>query len=202
MAIIEINVDEKILSDAEEALNAIGMDVQIAFNVFLRRVALEKGLPMTMSSPAMGPEKQAYSSENSNYMDEEWVFASRTNTAITKTMVDEVWKAFQKYYKGLDEISRLRDEVAEKSGMSAGSAFIYLNILDNLVKGRPNTRTLKMKDLEYLLEKIRTELGDDLYENALQSLKLSIPYWRTKLAGNFANKVESYYNSKKSMDFR
>ena len=119
----------------------------------------------------------------------------RTNKAITKEMVDEVWKAFLKYQKGLGDISRLRDDVAEQSGMNSGSAFIYLNILANLAKGEPNTRTLKMKDLSYLMEKIRTELSDEIFQNAIKSLQRSIPYWQVNIPGSFVGKVEEYCKS-------
>lgn len=115
-------------------------------------------------------------------------------------MVDEVWHAFIKYHSGLGEISRLSDEVAEKSGMNRGSAFIYLNILSNLIKGEPNTRTLKMKDLEYLMKKIKSELGDNEHQRAIQSLKKSIPYWNEKLSGAFADKVEAFCKKESGND--
>jgi DNA-damage-inducible protein J len=190
MATIEINVDDGILEEAENVLHSIGMDVQIAVNVFLRRVAIEKGLPMSMTAPVSG-KNETVAPENELTEGNEPMYSTRNNNTITKEMVDEVWHAFIRYHKGLGEIGRLSDEVSEKSGMNRGSAFIYLNILSNLIKGEPNTRTLKMKDLEYLMEKIKSDLGLDAYRNAIQSLKKSVPYWREKLAGTFADKVEA-----------
>lgn len=191
MATIKIEVDDNILEEAEETLNAIGMDVQIAVNVFLRRVAIEKGLPMSMTAAA--PIQDNYSSILEEELSRsEKMYSTRTNKAITKEMVDELWKAFIKYRKGLGEINRLSHEVSENTGMNQGSAFIYLNILANLAKGEPNTRTLKMKDLVYLMGKIKSDLGENVYLEAIKSLRLSVPYWQVKLNGNFADKVVDY----------
>jgi len=192
MAIIEINVDENTLKEAEKALHSIGMDVQIAVNVFLRRVAIEKGFPMPMTTSVSSQKENVVYQEDEV---KEHMYQTRSNNTITGKMVDELWQAFLRYNKGFGEISRLRDEVAENSGMNSGSAFIYLNILANLIKGAPNTRTLKMKDLVYLMERIKSELGPNEYHNAIQSLKTSIPYWRKKLAGSFADHVEKNLNS-------
>lgn len=192
MVTIEINVDNDTLEQAEKALHAIGMDVQIAINVFLRRVAIEKGLPMSMTVPVS--DKIVSAIEKQSDEGDDKIYSTRSNNTITKDMVDEVWQAFIKYHSGLGEISRLSDEVAENSGMNRGSAFIYLNILSNLVKGELNTRNLKMKDLEYLMQKIKSELGIKEHQSAIQSLKKSIPYWRKKLPGAFADKVETFCN--------
>lgn len=195
MATLEIQIDDKILKEAENALHSIGMDVQIAVNVFLRRVAIEKGLPMSMTAPASNQNEVINPSENSIPLSEGHLTPTRNNNSITRNMVEEVWQAFMKYHKGLGEISNLSDEVSEKSGMNRGSAFIYLTILSNLVKGEYNTRNLKIKDLEYLMMKIKTELGDNQYQNAIQSLKQSIPYWREKIPGTFADNVEAYVSN-------
>jgi addiction module RelB/DinJ family antitoxin len=190
MATIEIEVDNGVLEEAEKALHSIGMDIQIAVNVFLRRVAIEKGLPMSMTVPA-SEQKTSVMKEQSDVGDDQ-MYSKRNNNAITKDMVDAVWQAFIKYHAGLGEISKLSDEVAANSGMNRGSAFIYLNILSNLIKGEPNTRNLKMKDLEYFMQKIKSEFSNSDYQRAILSLKKSIPYWRTKLPGTFADKVEAF----------
>ena len=51
-----------------------------------------------------------------------------------------------------------------------------------------------MKDLEYLMEKIKCELGSNEYQKAKQSLKESIPYWKRKLNGTFADQVDKNLN--------
>jgi len=191
MTIIEIEVDENILREAEKALNIIGMDVQIAVNIFLRRVAIEKGFPIPMTAPVTSQRENVDIQEEG---EKEPMYQIRYNNTITAKMVDEVWLAFLRCHKGYDTISNLKYAIADNSGMNSGSAFIYLNILTKLIKGEPNTRTLKMKDLEYFMGKIKSELGLKEYQNAKESLKTSIPYWREKLAGSFAEDVEKNLN--------
>ena len=188
MALIEINVDETILKEAEKALFLIGMDVQIAVNIFLRRIAIEKGFPLSMTTPVSVQKESIV--EQVEEKEEEFMSQTRNNVAISKKMVEEVWQAFLRYLKGLGTINRLSDDVAESSGMNRGSAFIYLNILVNLVKGTPNTRALKMDDLEIYMDKIKSELGPNEYANAVRSLKASVPYWKEKLPSSFAYHVE------------
>jgi len=190
MGTVQIDIDENILKEAERVLNSVGMDVQIAVNVFLRRVAIEKGLPMSMTASPSTLNDRDGSVENQVPANMP-MHQTRNNNTITKDMVDEVWRAFLKYRKGMGQIGSLSDVVAKHSGMNRGSAFIYLNILSNLIRGESNTRTLKMKDLEYLLEKIKTDLGENVHRNAIRSLKQSVTYWREKIPGAFADNVEA-----------
>jgi len=192
MTTIQIQIEDEILREAEKALHSIGMDIQIAVNVFLRRVAIEKGLPMSMNISNSSSRVSESVLEYKDLFEEGSLLKSRSNNAITKKMAEEVWEAFMQYHKGLGEISRLSDDIAESTGMNRGSAFIYLNILANLVKGEANTRTMKMKDLEFYMEKIKEELGIEKYKLALKSLEISVPYWKEKLAGNFGDKIEVY----------
>ncbi|UJF32671.1 hypothetical protein [Paenibacillus hexagrammi] len=178
MANIEINIDDDTLLEAEKILLSLGMNVEIALNIFLRRVSLEKGFPMTMA--ASTPNLIDFSDfedigETSVYETKPF---SRSNIKITPAMVEDLWRAFLRYVAGTGEINRLSTEVAETTGMSRGSAFIYLMVLANLVNGEPNTRVLKYKDLEFLMGNIKTQLGESKYQKAILSLKRSIPYWR------------------------
>ena len=192
MAKIEINIEDATLSEAEKILHSIGMNTEIAINIFLRRVAIEKGLPMTMAAPVSSQAVPDDSEDSSEAIDYDFIQATRNNNKITPTMVEEVWRAFLRHLEGLGEINRLSTEVSTKTGMNRGSAFIYLNILANLAKGEPNTRTMKMQDLEYFMEKIKNDLGEKRYQVAIKSLKLSVPYWQEKLSGSFSDKVEAF----------
>jgi addiction module RelB/DinJ family antitoxin len=186
MAKLEINIDDTTLLEAEKILHSLGMNTEMAINIFLKRVTLEKGMPMKMEA-AEDFEDSSESSEKE----------SRSNKRITSDMVEEVWNAFLRYLKGSGEISDLSTEIHKKTGMSRGSALIYLNILANLEKGEPNTRVMKMNDLKYYMGKIKNELGDSKHQNALNSLRASVPYWEEKLQGNFAQKVQTYCDSVK-----
>ena len=192
MAKLEINIDDGTLREAEKVLHSLGMNTEIAVSIFLRRVALEQGLPMAMTASASKQEESGYSEDIDEIFDYESKEVVRSNSRITSAMVEEIWRAFLRHIDGSGEINQLSTEVSEKTGMNRGSAFIYLTVLANLVKGADNTRVLKFKDLEYLMGKIKTELGESKYQKAIQSLKISVPYWREKIPGTYADKVEAY----------
>jgi len=145
-----------------------------------------------MAAPTSNQAESGFSEDTDEVFDYESKQFARSNNRITPAMVEEVWRAFLRHIEGSGEINRLSTEVSEKTGMNRGSAFIYLTVLANLVNGNPNTRVLKYKDLEYLMDRIKTELGESKYQKAIQSLKMSVPYWREKIPGSFADKVEAY----------
>jgi len=191
VASLEIQIDDTVLAEAKKVLHSLGLDVEMAVNIYLRRIALEKGLPMPMA--VVSPKwTENDSDEGMKETDNDAKSRSRANNKITAEMIDEVWQAFLRYTRGLGEINPLSTEVSIKTGMNRGSAFIYLTVLTNLVKGEPNTRVVKYKDLVHLMDKIRSELGESQYQNALRSLEASVPYWREKISGTFADKVENY----------
>lgn len=191
VASLEIQIDDTVLAEAKKVLHSLGLDVEMAVNIYLRRIALEKGLPMPMT--VVSPKwTENDSDEGMKETDNDAKSRSRANNKITAEMIDEVWQAFLRYTRGLGEINPLSTEVSIKTGMNRGSAFIYLTVLTNLVKGEPNTRVVKYKDLVHLMDKIRSELGESQYQNALRSLEASVPYWREKISGTFADKVENY----------
>jgi len=192
MAKIEIQIDDRILAEAESVLHSLGMDVEMAVSIYLRRIALEKGLPMTMTGPIAKQSESEITEDLEDSFEDDSKASTRSNSRITAAMVDEVWRAFLKHIQGSGGISSLSTEVSSKTGMNRGSAFIYLTVLANLVNGDSNTRVLKYKDLEYLMGKIKTELGESKYQNALKSLLASVPYWRERISGVYADKVESY----------
>lgn len=192
MAKIEIQIDDGILTEAKKVLHSLGMDVEMAVSIYLRRIALEKGLPMIMTGTASKRIEQVITEDFEESFDDDIRVSTRSNSRITAAMVDEVWQAFLRHVRGSAEINPLSTEVSVKSGMNRGSAFIYLTVLANLVNGDSNTRVLKYNDLEYLMGKIRAELGESKYQKAIKSLIASVPYWREKIPGAFADKVEAY----------
>lgn len=192
MVEIEIQIDDGILTEAEMVLHSLGMDVQMAVNIYLRRIALEKGLPMTMTGHSSIRSEPEITEDFEDTFDNDLKVSTRSNNKITPAMVNEVWDAFLRRVSGSDEINPLSTEVSLKTGMNRGSAFIYLTVLTNLVNGVPNTRVLKFKDLEYLMGKIKSELGENIYQKALKSLTSSVSYWGEKIPGTFAEKVEAY----------
>ena len=51
---------------------------------------------------------------------------------------------------------------------------------------------MKMADLKYYMCQIENELDEQSYRNAIQSLRLSIPYWDKEEFGMFASKVQAF----------
>ena len=197
MGRIIIDIADEILEEAGIILESLGLNIEIATNIFLRRVILEKGLPLSMTRQAektvptkVRNEKQEKDAEEVD--DKEVRTGTSTYKRITEEMVEEVWRSFLLLYKHKTPINVLSTELAKKTGMNWGSASIYLNFLLNLVNGESHFRTMKIKDLEFLMEKIEEELGEAEYQQAKKSLRKSIPYWRENLTGRFADKIEEY----------
>lgn len=176
-----IEVNAELAKEAASVLSRLGLDLEDATKLFLRRCVLEQKLPFDINS---APTQSAPLAQESK--------SGTTGGKITQAMVENVWEAFKKYQSEGGELRSIADEVSRSSGMTAGSAFIYLVILENLFEGQRNTRNMKMRDLEFYMERIRAEYGINIYENALSSLEESLPYWESQPLGNFADKVRMY----------
>jgi addiction module RelB/DinJ family antitoxin len=182
MISVNVMIDQNQLEEANKILESIGLSMDIAIGIFIKRIIKEKGFPLVLKQPDSETKKaEVYVSNESS--------KRRTSKAITASMVEEVWNAFKIYQQGRTEIVELSDEVSEKTSMNKGSAFIYLNIIAKMVKGEKNTRSMKPKDFEFFLGKIRKELGEHAFENSLKSIGLSIPYWRNNLP-TFADSMQ------------
>ena len=115
----------------------------------------------------------------------------KTKNEITAQMRDYIWDMFKSQYNAHQKIdcfyfSKL---ASTKTGITQGSAYIYFLILDNLVTGTPNTRTMKFDDLVIYLRYIKEQLPKICIDNSVKSLSESIPYWKEHIPGYFAQKV-------------
>ena len=180
---LTVEVDERLLHDAQSIYDTIGIDIDTAIRMFLKRTALERRLPLNTGVPAVGEQDSSPSTG---------VAPRRTKNAITQPMVEDIWRRFLRYLDEGDNINALAADAHTTTGMNQGSAFIYLTILDNLVNGKHNTRNMKMADLKYYMYQIENELDEQSYRNAIQSLRLSIPYWDKEEFGMFASKVQAF----------
>jgi antitoxin component of RelBE/YafQ-DinJ toxin-antitoxin module len=189
-------IDESIAEKAEAIYFALGMDTEMALNVFMRRTVIENRFPIEMGIAASAtqiPTADAVT-ENKISASESTVeqMPSRTNNAITQDMVHALWDAFKERGERGGDLNRISQTIADDTGMSRGSASIYMNILNNLVTGAPNTRNMKMQDLEFYVTKIKEELSAKQYNNALDSLERSLKYWDKRMFGFFANHVRDF----------
>jgi antitoxin component of RelBE/YafQ-DinJ toxin-antitoxin module len=82
------------------------MNTEIAVNIFLRRVAIEKGLPMTMAAPVSSQAEPDDYEDPSEAIDYDSIQVTRSNNKITPVMVEEVWRSFLRHLEGSGEINR------------------------------------------------------------------------------------------------
>jgi len=180
MARLEFEVNDLLLSEVESILDSVGLDIDVAFNTFMKKIVRERGLPFSLKLEddnkrhisSMNFQNKKVSSESLN---------KHKKRTITKEMLEETWKAYLNYSKGLGNYKDLSKKISENTGMNQGSAFIYLNILNKLAKGELNKRAMKPVDFEFFLNKFKHEFGNDLYQEALQSINISIPYWNSNI---------------------
>lgn len=179
---LRIEIDDELANSAQLIFDALGIDTETAVRMFLKRTVLEQRLPLSTSVATIGASEAPTSSK-------------RTKNVITRAMVEDIWKRFKRYLDEGGSANSIAFDAHEATGMNQGSAFIYLTILDNLVNGKHNTRNMKMADLEFYMDEIKKELDDQSYNNAISSLRLSIPYWDKEEFGQFAAKVQRYLDS-------
>lgn len=176
---LRIEVDDELANSAQLIYDALGIDTETAVRMFLKRTVLEQRLPLSTSVAKTGASGASTSSK-------------RTKNVITRAMVEDIWRRFKRYLDEGGSTNSIASDAHEATGMNQGSAFIYLTILDNLVNGKHNTRNMKMADLEFYMDRIREELDEESYTNAVESLSLSIPYWDKEEFGQFASKVKVF----------
>ncbi len=194
-----MDLENSILDNAEAVLGEIGLDLPTYIRMALLKLIKEKRIPFDLSASQTAPEAQPRPpifSPIPNPVDAEshkMAFnqrAPRQTNKITSDMCISIWNEFKRRYssgdRNLQEASQL---ISNQTGMNRGSAFIYFTILNSLVDGMKITRTLKYEDLEFFVEKIKTEFPENILKAAISSLEASIPYWNEKVPGSFADKV-------------
>lgn len=195
---IAFDIDDELARDAQAVYGGMGLTTELAIRFFLQRTVAEGRIPFDPFAPIQGAATAPTSLEPAAAprQPEPSKQAQRSTGKITFEMVECVWRAFSETHgtPGFDA-QRLAEEISGDTGMSRGSAFIYLVILDNLVAGKPNTRNMKMKDLEYYMGRIQEELGEPSFGNACESLRQSVEYWDKPQFGKFAENVQGYLKS-------
>jgi antitoxin component of RelBE/YafQ-DinJ toxin-antitoxin module len=188
MSRLTFEIDDVQLQEVSRILDSVGLDLDIAFNIFIKKIIKEKGLPFAVKQNGE-PVQHEMKTKNEDEIRLEAIRSTRSNNSITSEMVEEVWSAFTDYQGGLEEVKVLAYLVSLKSGMNLGSATIYLNILIKLSKGEINRRSMKTSDFEFFLKKFKEKFSDEMYKNAIESVKLSIPYWKSNIP-TFAEGME------------
>lgn len=198
---IAFDIDDGLARDAQAVYGSMGLTTELAIRFFLQRTVAEGRIPFDPFAPiqsaaAVPAAPEPAAAPETATAPEPTRQAQRSTGKITFAMAERVWQAFSETHGTTEfDAQRLADEISEDTGMSRGSAFIYLVILDNLVAGKPNTRNMKMKDLEYYMGCIQEELGEPSFGNACESLMQSIEYWDKPQFGKFAENVQGYLKS-------
>lgn len=169
-----IGIDQEILAKASEIFRREGRELNEAleeifrYTIELNKFPIGNGMPETVA-PTI-----------------------RKNTKITKQMCEEIWKTFVDCIVNDSFDFNYRAKVLERdSGVSRGSAFIYLTVIKNMCSGVMNTRNMKIEDLKFFMNKVKEELDGRANENMIASLGESVGYWKEKLPGNYAEKVQN-----------
>lgn len=196
MARLMFELDDELFEEVNDILDSVGLDLDIAFRIFVRKIVKEKGLPFSV--------KQKHDDSTSELKNDDNSFSRqigtrrRSNNAITVEMIEEVWSAFIKIKDGYFDVKEMADHISEKTGMNYGSATIYLNILINLFNGEINKRSMKPSDFEFFIDKFKNNLGETAYQKALHSIEVSIPYWNKNIP-TFANSMMNFLKNQNKM---
>lgn len=193
---ISLQFDNDVIEKAESILDDIGMDCQTFVNMCFKKLNKEQNISFLTSGNAPAPKQetiektplpeQPLASEAEDY-------SLKTKNTITSEMRDSIWDIFISQFKANKKIdcTYLAKLANLKTGITQGSAYIYFLILDNLVEGIPNTRTMKFNDLVVYLKNIYEQLPKNCIQNAVKSLSESTAYWKDHIQGYFAQKVSA-----------
>jgi addiction module RelB/DinJ family antitoxin len=196
--VLSLELDNEMIENAETVLEEIGLDVSTYIRIALLKLIKEQRVPFNLSAnQSSGNPVQMRSMPEVNPYDDDAAEVDlvrnepRQMIKITSDMCQSIWIEFKTRIASRDiNWQESAHRISTQTGMSRGSAFIYFTILNNLVSGAQNTRSLKMEDLEFFIGKIRSELPEQMLQSAIISLEASIPYWDEKLPGAFAAKVQ------------
>ncbi|MCL2555559.1 MAG: hypothetical protein FWE03_00880 [Firmicutes bacterium] len=196
---LSLTLDAHLLDEAENILDDFGLDANIAIKMFLKKLIKERNISFLTSStlashsniaPPSPAPLQTAATDNAHSWDNDFQPTRRSNSAINSDMRNFLWTVFKQHKINRDnDNQQLAKMVSSRTGMNQGSAFIYLNMIDNWVNGKSNTRTMKFEDLVFYVQAIKNELNQSAFEATLSSLSDSIEYWDERIPGRFAEKV-------------
>jgi antitoxin component of RelBE/YafQ-DinJ toxin-antitoxin module len=192
---INLQFDEDFIALAERVLDDIGLDCQTFIKMCFKKLNKERNISFLMSAsmPIIVHDISEQDTQIQPNMENEIMnyHVKKTKNEITAQMRDYIWDIFKSQYNAHQKIdcSYFSKLANAKTGITQGSAYIYFLILNNLVAGVPNTRTMKFDDLVVYLRYINEQLPKICIENSVKSLSESVPYWEKHIPGYFAQKV-------------
>lgn len=193
--LINLEFDDDVIVKAENILDDIGLDCSTFIKMCFKKLNREQNISFltTIGSVSVKQDLDEQVIAPQQIIDESIVDypIRKTKNIITAQMRDYIWDMFKSQLHANKKIdcSYYAKLANIKTGITQGSAYIYFLILDNLVAGTPNTRTMKFDDLVTYLKYINEQLPKVCINNAIKSLSESIPYWEEHIQGYFAQKV-------------
>lgn len=181
MITLNINLEKEIVEKADEILDSLGLTMNIALEIFIKNIIVTKSFPIEL--------------KQKNVNQPSVIKTKRDIVKINEEMIQVVWNKFKILHSGQSNVIELSDEIEAEVGMNKGSAFIYLTILMNMTQGKLNSRNMKVKDFKFFLNKIKEQLGNEIFLKSIQSLKGSLHYWEEKnfhFADSIKDLIESY----------
>jgi len=203
-----IDMDEKNFENAEAILSEIGLDLTAFLKISLMKLIKERRVPFELA--ANSPTLQIHEirpistspTTPVEVVSPDVAFSrrsTRVTNKITREMRQSVWNEFKRRFSSGDRNSQdAAQTISHQTGMNRGSAFIYFTILNNLVDGMQNKRSMKYDDLEYFVQKIKAEFPEYVLKFTIVSLEASLPYWDEKIPGSFTDKVSRLVERLKS----
>lgn len=192
--LIALQFEDDLISQSESLLDDIGLDCQTFIKMCLKKLNKEKNISFltTANIPVIASDENKHIPSSSQSEENSVEFpVKRSKNEITAQMRDFVWEMFKAQYNSNKKVdcSYSAKIASAKIGITQGSAYIYFLILDNLLAGVPNKRTMKFNDLVVYLRYIEEQLPETCITNSLKSLSQSVPYWEKHIPGYFAQKV-------------
>jgi antitoxin component of RelBE/YafQ-DinJ toxin-antitoxin module len=205
---IKTDVKESDLRRAEVVLDSMGLSLHSAIGIFITHIARTERFPFALGRPidtSLPEDASSFGGENLEESDGndraavnavESAFGERQEerkiVRITPKMAEIVWDVFfRAYTAGSDNKIELKKEIVSLSGMSEGSAYIYIVFLFRLVSGSEIKRGMKLRDIEYFLTQVNNFLPKSARAAAKRSVKKSMRYWEKIVGKTGAERLSS-----------
>lgn len=115
---------------------------------------------------------------------------------ITKEKFPLIYKISKEVYEGIID-KKIGEDQLHSYGMNPASATMYINCFKHMREGSNFTRTINAPAIEYYLENINLDYGENGLNNALLSLYRHIEYEK-RVESSLLNKIYNQYSIKLS----
>ena len=93
---------------------------------------------------------------------------------ITLEMIEGAYPIAKKVYSGSLTTTEGKIKIAEETGMAENSAMFYIDIFLKMLAGEVYKVSFNQMGIEYLLENIKKDYGNDSYQKAFVNCKCKL----------------------------